>query len=193
MMQKHEQSSMLVIARVGAMAGLVAGFAIFSSFMAIDQSLGIPNGTFYKTIGIPLGMSGMDAVAFGFLAHMGAAALIGTCYSVVASKWRQFQIVTVSKGVLTGSITGIIVFCVFFLPIHYFAMMPAVSAEFSVTDESRLSVAELDALYVLLLETDRVLWHALFLHVLFGTVMGLMAGIMLHDEYSKVKRVRGFL
>ena len=192
MMQK-QKTSMLGMAKLGAMAGLVGGFAIFSSFMAIDQSLDIPNGTFYKTIGIPMGLEGMDAVAIGFLAHMGAAALIGACYCVTASKWRQFHIVTVPKGILTGSITGIIVFTVFFLPIHSLVMMPAVEAEFSITDESRLSVAELEALYTLLLETDRVLWHALFLHVLFGLVMGFMSAIMLHDEYSKQKRVRGFL
>ena len=49
-------------AKVGAMAGLVAGFALFSSFLSIDSSLDIPNGTFYKTIGMPLGIEGFDAI-----------------------------------------------------------------------------------------------------------------------------------
>ena len=179
-------------AKVGAVAGLVAGFALFSSFLSIDVQLDIPNGTFYKTIGMPLGLEGFDAVAFGFFAHMGSAALIGAAYCVVASKWRAFQIVTVSKGVLTGAITGIIVFTVFFLPAHYFVMYPMVVAEFSVTDESRLTVAELEALHDLLLGNDQVLWYSLFLHVLFGTVMGFMAGMMLHGDYKHVRRVKGF-
>ena len=179
-------------AKVGAMAGLVAGFALFSSFLSIDSSLDIPNGTFYKTIGMPLGIEGFDAIAFGFFAHMGSAALIGAMYSIAASKWRTFQVVTVPKGILTGSLTGIIVFTVFFLPIHYFVMMPTVSDEFSVIDDSRLSVEQLEALYELLLNTDRVLWHALFLHVLYGAVMGLMVGFMLHEEYKNQRRVGGF-
>ena len=192
-MMLQQKRSMLGKAKVGAVAGLVAGFAIFSSFLAIDAQLGLPNGTFYTTIGIPVGLSGFDAIAFGFLAHMGAAALIGASYSMAASKWRSFQIVTVPKGMLTGAMTGVIVFTVFFLPVHYYAMMPAVVAEFSVTDESRLSVAELEALYGLLLESDKVLWHGLFLHVLYGVILGLMCGMILHEDYNKVPRKRGFL
>ena len=86
-------------AKVGAMAGLVAGFALFSSFLSIDSSLDIPNGTFYKTIGMPLGIEGFDAVAFGFFAHMGSAALIGSMYSIAASRLRTFQVVSVPKGI----------------------------------------------------------------------------------------------
>jgi len=178
--------------KVGAVAGLVGGFALFSSFMAIDQSLDIPNGTFYKTIGIPLGLDGTAAITAGFLAHMLASAVIGAMFAWSSSLWRTFQVVTVSKGILTGSITGLIVFGVFFLPIHYFVMMPTVSDEFSIIDDSRLSVEQLEALYELLLNTDRVLWHALFLHVLYGAVMGLMVGFMLHEEYKNQRRVGGF-
>ena len=192
-MTTEKQQTLRGKAKIGIGAGMVAGFAIFSTFFAIDQQLGLPNGTFYKTIGIPLGLSGYDAIVVGFFAHMGAAALIGAFYSMAASIWRAFRIVTAPKGMLTGAATGIIVFLIFFLPVHMYVMTPAISAEFSVTDESRLSIAELDALYNLLLESDRVVWHALFLHVLFGTVMGLMAGFMLNEQYSKVPRIRGFL
>ena len=141
---------------------------------------------------MPFGIEGFDAMAFGFLAHMGAAALIGSMYSIAASKWRAFQVVTVPKGILTGAITGIIVFSVFFLPIHYFVMMPTVVEEFQIIDDSRLSVQELEALYEMVVFTDRVMWHSLFLHVLYGLVMGLMVGFMLHEEYKKVRRLKGF-
>ena len=60
-------------------AGLVAGCALFSSFLSIDQQINIPHGTFYKTIGIPMGVEGMGAVAIGFMAHIIVAALIGIC------------------------------------------------------------------------------------------------------------------
>ena len=189
----EQKSSILSKAKVGAMAGLVGGFALFSSFLAIDAQLDIPNGTFYKTIGIVAGIDSSSAIAFGFLSHMGAAALIGACYSISASIWRAFRIVTVPKGILTGALTGIIVFTIFFLPIHYYVMMPSMIAEFNVIDESRLSVEELGGLYHLLLETDRVLWFSLFLHVLFGVVMGLMTGFILHEDYAKVPRIKGFL
>ncbi len=179
-------------AKAGAGAGLVAGFALFSSFLAIDVQLDIPNGTFYKTIGLPLGIEGFGAIAFGFFAHMGTAALIGAAYSVAASKWRTFQIITAPKGMITGAMTGVIVFSVFFLPVNHLVMTPMVESEFSVMDESRLSVAELEALYQLLLGSDLVLWYSLFLHVLFGVVMGLMLSFILHEDYKRVKRIQGF-
>ena len=62
--------------KVGFGAGLVAGCALFSSFLSIDQQINIPHGTFYKTIGIPMGVEGMGAVALGFMAHIIVSALI---------------------------------------------------------------------------------------------------------------------
>ena len=56
--------------KVGFGAGLVAGCALFSSFLSIDQQINIPHGTFYKTIGIPMGVEGMGAVWIGLMMHM---------------------------------------------------------------------------------------------------------------------------
>ncbi|NIM25915.1 MAG: hypothetical protein GTN97_02120 [Nitrosopumilaceae archaeon] len=191
-MMQQQQHHTLGKAKVGAVAGLVAGCALFSSFFAIDQQLGIPNGTFYKTVGIPMGLEGAEAIAIGFMAHMSAAALIGATYSAAASKWRTFQVITPPKGILMGAVTGLIVFTVFFLPINHLIMTPAIVAEFSITDQDRLSVEELEALYSLLVGSDTVLWYGLWLHVLFGTVMGLMVSFILHDDYKMVKRIKGF-
>lgn len=192
-MTEKIKSDLFGKAKVGMVAGLVGGFALFSSFFAIDSQLDIPNGTFYKTIGLPLGLEGMDAIVLGFLAHMGASAIIGASYCVAQSKWRTFQVVTVPKGILTGSLTGLIVFGLVFLPIHTYVMTPVMIAEFSEMGESRLNPEQLSALYELLVNSDRVLWFAAFLHVLFGALMGLMTGMVLHEDYKKVKRVAGFL
>ena len=189
---QKEKENIGYLAKVGAGAGLVAGFALFSSFLSIDQQLNIPNGTFYQTIGIPLGVDGMSAIAIGFFAHLATAALIGVCFNIAASKWRTFWIVTPPKGMLTGAITGGIVFAVFFLPVHTFAMLPIVEQEFIIMDESQLNLEQLRALETLLWNNDYVLWYSAFLHVLFGVVMGLMSGFILHEKYKKVKRIKGF-
>ena len=184
-------------AKVGIGAGLVAGFALFSSFLSIDQQLNLPHGTFYKTIGIPLGVDGTSAIAIGFIAHMATAMLIGIAYNIAASKWRTFWVVTAPKGMLTGAITGAIVFAIFFLPIHTFVMVPIVSEEFIIMNEeqlleSQLNIKEIEALNSLLWNSDFVLWYSAFLHVLFGVVMGLISGFILHDKYIKVKRIKNF-
>ena len=46
----------IALMKGGIGAGLMGGFALFSSFFAIDQMLDIPAGTFYKTIGVTMGV-----------------------------------------------------------------------------------------------------------------------------------------
>ena len=169
--------------KVGFGAGLVAGCALFSSFLSIDQQLNIPHGTFYKTIGIPMGVEGFGAVLIGLLMHITVAALIGIAFNISASYWRTFRIVTVPKGILTGAVTGAIVFSLAFLPLHTMVMMPILETTLSSTD-SVLSILpeEKEALLELIKGNDFVLWYSAMLHVLFGSVLGLMSGFLLHDS-----------
>jgi len=179
--------------KVGFGAGLVAGCALFSSFLSIDQQINIPHGTFYKTIGIPMGVEGMGAVAIGFMAHIIVAALIGIAFNLAASYWRTFRIVTVPKGILTGAVTGAIVFSLAFLPMHTLVMMPLLEDELN-SAESLLNIMpdEKEALAELVMNNDFVLWYSALLHVIFGSVMGLMSGFLLHDRYRNVERIRSF-
>ena len=179
--------------KVGFGAGLVAGCALFSSFLSIDQQIHIPHGTFYKTIGIPMGVEGFGAVLIGLLMHITVVALIGIAFNLAASYWRTFRIVTVPKGILTGAVTGAIVFSLAFLPLHTMVMMPLMESELSSTD-SVLNILpeEKEALLQLIANNDFVLWYSAFLHVIFGSVMGLMSGFLLHDRYRNVARIRSF-
>ena len=179
--------------KVGFGAGLVAGCALFSSFLSIDQQLNIPHGTFFKTIGIPMGVEGFGAVLIGLLMHITVAALIGIAFNISASYWRTFRIVTVPKGILTGAVTGAIVFSLAFLPLHTMVMMPILETTLSSTD-SVVSILpeEKEALLELIKGNDFVLWYSAMLHVLFGSVLGLMSGFLLHDRYRNVPRIRSF-
>ena len=179
--------------KVGFGAGLVAGCALFSSFLSIDQQLNIPHGTFYKTIGIPMGVEGFGAVLIGLLMHITVAALIGIAFNLSASYWRTFRIVTVPKGILTGAITGAIVFSLAFLPLHTLVMMPILETTLSSTDSLvNILPEEKEALLELIKGNDFVLWYSAMLHVLFGSVLGLMSGFLLHDRYRNVPRIRSF-
>jgi hypothetical protein len=51
---------------------------------------------------------------------------------------------------------------------------------------------EKEALSTLLVNNDFVLWYSALLHVIFGSVMGLMSGFLLHDRYRTVERIRSF-
>jgi len=176
----------------GIGAGLMGGFALFSSFFAIDQMLDIPAGTFYKTIGITMGVDEGLAIAMGFMAHMGVAALIGAMYFLASNIWRFFRLVTVPKAIITGVWTGLIVFTIAFLPIHMFVMTPMMEVELIITDVSKFDLEQQKALATLLYESDKIYINALILHVIYGGIAGFIGGCIMHDDYKGVKRIAGF-
>ena len=135
----------------------------------------------------------MGAVAIGFMAHIIVSALIGICFNLAASYWRTFRIVTVPKGILTGAVTGAIVFSLAFLPLHTLIMMPMIETAIN-SGDSMINILpdEKEALTTLLVNNDFVLWYSALLHVIFGSVMGLMSGFLLHDRYRTVERIRSF-
>lgn len=189
----EEKSDLFGTIKVGFGSGLVAGCALFSSFLSIDQQINIPHGTFYKTIGIPMGVEGLAAVGIGLMMHMFVAVIIGIAFNVAASYWRTFRIVTVPKGILTGAVTGAIVFSLAFLPLHTLVMMPIVESSITSTDSIvNMLPKEKEALLHLIENNDFVLWYSAFLHVIFGSVLGLMSGFVLHDKYRNVPRIRSF-
>ena len=185
-------SEVLGKAKVGVFAGLVGGFALFSSFIGIDSHLGVEFGTFYKMIGFSIGLDGIDAIAFGFVAHMLTAALIGSVFYAISSLHRSLNIVTIPKGILAGGVTGLIVFVLFFIPIHMLIMVPIIESDINPTISSD-TYTDIQILSELLASTDGIFWSAMLLHVLFGVVMGFFCGLMANEEYAKIPRYKNFL
>ena len=99
----------IALIKGGIGAGLMGGFALFSSFFAIDQMLDIPAGTFYKTIGVTMGVDETSAIAVGFLAHMGVAALIGAMYFLASNIWYvlYFNVTTAEAVKICQSVQAI--------------------------------------------------------------------------------------
>ena len=192
MMSTQQFPTKLGLIKGGMGAGLMGGFALFSSFFAIDQMLDIPAGTFYKTIGFTMGVDEGLAIAMGFIAHMAVAALIGSMYLLASNIWRFFRLVTVPKAIITGVLTGLIVFTLAFLPIHMLVMTPMMEVELIITDVSQFDLDQQQALATLLYESDKIYINALILHVIYGGIAGFIGGCIMHDDYKGVKRIAGF-
>jgi len=174
--------------KTGLMAGLIGGVVVVSSFMEIDDVLGLKSGEFFEMFGYAIGSDAGSAISLLFVLTMITAAVIGIIYSILSSFWRTVQIVSFQKGIITGALTGIIVFALFFLPIHYFAVVPTVETILE-TDASLPEDIE-HSMGVLLEHTDTAIWRGLLLHVMFGSVMGLFCGFIFHEKYSSVKKFK---
>lgn len=168
--------------KTGCVAGLVGGFALFSSFFWIDSEVGVPFGTFYKVVGMVVGLDGLAAITFGFFAHMLTAALIGAIFCICSTFHKLLHISSVPKGIIAGAVTGIQVYAIFFMPITVYVMFPIVSEQASglsgfVTQED-MQIAKM-----LMDTSDAILWGSLVLHVLYGAVMGLFSSMMMYEDY----------
>lgn len=170
------------MAKTGCIAGLVGGFALFSSFFWIDSEVGVPFGTFYKVVGMLVGLDEMPAVVFGFFAHMLTAALIGAIFCICSTLHRYLHISSVPKGIIGGAVTGIQVYAIFFMPITLYMMLPMISDQ--AAGLSFMSAEEAQIAKTLMDTSGTILWGSLVLHVLYGAVMGLFCSIMLYEDYS---------
>lgn len=169
-------------AKTGCIAGLVGGFALFSSFFWIDSELAVPFGTFYKVVGMVIGLDGLLAISFGFFAHMATAAVIGAVFCVCSTFHKYLRITSIQKGIVGGAVTGLEVYAIFFVPITLYVMFPMISDQASglvpVTAENMRIATILVQTY------DKILWGSLILHVLYGAVMGLFSSIILYEEFK---------
>lgn len=170
------------MAKIGCIAGLVGGFALFSSFLWIDSEVGVPFGTFYKMVGMAVGLHGLSAIAFGFIAHMLIASLIGATFCICSIVHKMLHISSVPRGIIAGTVTGIEVYAIFFMPITIYVMMPMIADHAS----GLYAIAEDDVQIakILVQTSDKILWGSLVLHALFGAVMGLFSSMMLYEDYN---------
>lgn len=175
-------------AKVGTVAGLVGGFALFVSLFGIDSQLGVAPGTFYMMLGLAVGLHDMPAIVFGFMAHMLTAATIGALFCVCSTLHRALYITSVWKGIFAGGVTGLEVYAIFFIPITLFLMIPTIDSTIIDGSNTVVSAYERGAVTVLRANLDLIMWGALVLHVLYGSIMGLFSGMILHEDYKIPKK-----
>jgi hypothetical protein len=176
-------------AKTGCIAGLVGGFALFSSFFWIDSEVGVPFGTFYKIVGMAVGLDGISAIVFGFFAHMITAALIGSIFCICSTLHKLLHITSVQKGIIAGAVTGVEVYALFFMPITLYVMFPIVSMQASGLPigiaQENMQIAK-----ILMDTSDTILWGSLVLHILYGAIMGLFSSFMLYEEYAVKGKIK---
>lgn len=163
-------------AQIGCVAGLVGGFAIFVSIFVIDLGLGADQGTFYKVVGLPAGISGIEATLFGMIAHMLTAALIGTVFGLGSGIHSRLEILSFKKGAVAGITTGIVVFWVFFVPISTILMIPLIQSNDIATSEASNLLSNMTLIMIGSFE----------MHMVYGIVMGVFFAIAVQHESKKL-------
>jgi hypothetical protein len=160
----------------GAVVGLVAAWAIFGMVLAVGAQLGLPPGTFYQMVGVSLGISAeWPAIYTGFVLHMITGAIIGIVYMIVSDRVKILRTDSSTvKAFATGIATGITVWAVLFVPLHFFVMQPTLQNMLSTSPAG--SPEQLTAERLLQM-SNSILYGALAIHFVFGGVLGFIARI----------------
>jgi hypothetical protein len=174
----------------GAVSGLVAAWAIFGMILAVGAQLGLPPGTFYQMVGVSLGISAeWPAIYTGFVLHMITGAIIGIVYMIISDRVRKLRTDSSTlKAFATGVATGIVVWAVLFVPLHFFLMQPTLQ-NMLLTSPSG-SPGQLSAERLLQM-SDSILFGALAIHFVFGGVLGFIARIATSSRNVIEKEVSG--
>lgn len=162
--------------RSGTVSGLVAAWAIFGMILAVGAQLGLPPGTFYQMVGVSLGIDEeWPAIYLGFVMHMITGAIIGIVYMIISDRVRMLRTDSSTlKAFATGVATGIAVWAVLFVPLHFFLMQPTLQN--MLLTSSPGSPEQITAERLLQM-SDSILYGALAIHFVFGGVLGFMARI----------------
>lgn len=170
-------------AKMGAVGGLVGGFALFVSFFGIDSQLSTQPGTFYMMIGLAVGLHGTAAILFGFISHMLTAVSIGVVFCVVSALHPILNLTSTWKGIFAGGVTGLEVYAIFFMPITLFIILPTINSIES--GQTSSTIHEQVIISLLKSHITMIMYGALVLHILYGSIMGLFSGMVLREEYKK--------
>jgi hypothetical protein len=162
--------------RSGTVSGLVAAWAIFGMILAVGAQLGLPPGTFYQMVGVSLGIDEeWPAIYLGFVMHMITGAIIGIVYMIISDRVRKLRTDSSTlKAFATGVATGIAVWAVLFVPLHFFLMQPTLQNMLLTSPPG--SPEQLTSERLLQM-SDSILYGALVIHFVFGGVLGFMARI----------------
>jgi hypothetical protein len=174
--QSYTKSELTLLGSVrsGTVSGLVAAWAIFGMILAVGAQLGLPPGTFYQMVGVSLGIDEeWPAIYLGFVMHMITGAIIGIVYMIISDRVRKLRTDSSTlKAFATGVATGIAVWAVLFVPLHFFLMQPTLQ---NMLLTSPLGSPEQLTAERLLQMSDSILYGALAIHFVFGGVLGFMA------------------
>jgi hypothetical protein len=153
-------------------AGFIAAWAISGMLAIIDVFSQTPVGTFFAVIGISLGFEDVTSAQYiGFGLHLLTGLTAGNIYGQFAMFLPKFSPYNTYNGVFTGMIVGIALWAILFFPLATLGIQAQLDAyAFSAPNYEILTIAShFSGLYYI------VLGSAFAFHLIYGSIMGLIA------------------
>ncbi|MGI0029248.1 MAG: hypothetical protein ACREAQ_06000 [Nitrososphaera sp.] len=180
--------SVLDSLKAGIVAGQAASWTIVGLFLSIDWTVAIQPGALYMVIGMLFGQESWPAIYTGFLLHMITGTVIGIIYMLISNSVKYLRITGIFKGLGTGILTGVVVWSVLFLPVHFGFIIPMLNDIVINGEESSSTVQMAQRLLAV---SSVVIYGSLSLHVVFGGVLGAMGRLVTSGDDMRVSAETG--
>lgn len=162
----------------GIIGGIVAGTAMLVPMMSMMPMMNLPSNTFPTLIGMLMDQTGESVVIPGLVLHSVTSIIIGIIF-VVITNYSKLTITGFKKGIPLGIATGIISFVVLFLPMIMFVFLPMMIQLMQIMNPSMSKEMIMPQLQSML---PMLLGGALFSHIVYGAVLGLVSSAILRKS-----------
>jgi len=163
------------------LAGLISSIIISGLLFILDIVSKTPLGTFFAVIGSSLGFYDANTSPYvGLLLHIATGTVAGNLLGQGALFWNTLIPFGIKRGTILGIITGISLWLILFLPLTVYIIQPKLNMfNFSAPNQYVFVIAQhfqgLDL---------AVLVGSFFFHLIYGIILGLIAGRLIELKYS---------
>jgi hypothetical protein len=162
------------------LAGLLASIVISGLLFSLDFISKTPLGTFFAVIGSSLGYYDSNTSPYiGLLLHFATGTVAGNLLGQGAIFWKKLIPYGLKRGIIMGVITGISLWLVLFLPLTTYVIQPKLDMfNLSAPNQYVFVIAQhFQGLYSV------VLLGSFFFHVIYGIILGLIAGSLVKSKH----------
>lgn len=163
---------------IGLLSGFAATLMVAGVISAGEALANYPHGLFYLVIGGALGFGTnvTYATSMGITMHIAAGTMLGLIATVplAVSSRMLMSISNINRSLIYGVIFGLLVWALFFIPVSYMLVMPALSThDGMVLDRSGSVIMDMSALFT------KVIYYAIGIHIQYGVTYSILTGVLI--------------
>jgi hypothetical protein len=165
-----------------SLAGFIASWAISGMLAIVDYYTGTEVGTFFAVIGISLGFNDPGVAQYvGFALHLLTGITAGNIFGQVALFWPKMRPYNARKGIMRGTVVGIALWAVLFLPLTTFGIQPRLDS--LILQSPNVVVYDIASQFE---NTYYLIVGGSFLfHIVYGMILGYISGRLSEISFAR--------
>ena len=181
----HTLTWRLNVLMFGLIAGTISSLSVSSLILLTEKVIGIPVGTFYLIIIDALLHStstSVSYVTYGFILHIVTGTLLGFIIVIPFLRNKEYFLKLTKYSELYGSIFGLVIWAIFFVPISLMLVLPEIS-QISMVILQQTPTGDISGINTNSLQAT--VWETIVLALPFNVFYGLIVGVIIKSFNEK--------